>query len=51
MKLHPGKIYLLQNDLWQLKNLKKIGVAKDTEKRKVSLETALPRHEKCIKLY
>ncbi len=42
MKLHPGKIYLLQNDLWQLKNLKKIGVAKDTGKRKVSLETALP---------
>jgi hypothetical protein len=42
MKLHPGKIYLLENELWQTKNLKKIGVAKDTEKRKVSLETALP---------
>ena len=42
MKFHPGKIYLLENELWQTKNLKKIGVSKNTEKRKVSLETSLP---------
>jgi hypothetical protein len=42
MKFHPGRIYLLENELWQTKNLKKIGVSKNTEKRKVSLETSLP---------
>jgi hypothetical protein len=41
-KFYQGKIYLLSNDLWDHINVKKIGVAEDTNDRVKTLSTALP---------
>jgi len=41
-KLYSGHIYLLANTLWDIIELKKIGVSNDTELRIKGLATALP---------